>query len=105
MFGEVGGRLNAIRHDYANFNWIMTGRDTFAREGTGYDEHEDGAWRAGVTHAGRWCGAFEVRLPHPALLHPLRPRLRRARHGPLSVAHGRRPRRERPARLTVSAAA
>ena len=34
MFGAVGGRLKAIRHDYANFNWIMTGSDTFACEGT-----------------------------------------------------------------------
>ena len=23
--------------------------------------HMDGAWRAGVTHAGRWCDVFEVR--------------------------------------------
>ena len=25
MFGDVGGRLKSIRHDYANFNWIMGG--------------------------------------------------------------------------------
>jgi hypothetical protein len=61
MFGAVGGRLKAIRHDYANFNWIMTGTDTFACEGTSYGEHDDGEWRAGVTHAGRWCDVFEVR--------------------------------------------
>ena len=61
MFGSVGGRLKAIRHDYANFNWIMTHTDTFACEGTSYGEHDDGAWRAGVTHAGRWCDVFEVR--------------------------------------------
>ena len=61
MFGAVGGRLKAIRHDYASFNWIMTGTDTFACEGTSYGEHEDGEWRAGVTHAGRWCDVFEVR--------------------------------------------
>ena len=48
MFGDVGGRLKSIRHDYANFNWIMTGTDTFACEGTCYGEHDDGAWRAGV---------------------------------------------------------
>jgi hypothetical protein len=53
--------LKSIRHDYANFNWIMSGGDTFACEGTSYGEHEDGAWRAGVTHAGRWCDVFEVR--------------------------------------------
>jgi hypothetical protein len=61
MFGAVGGRLKSIRHDYANFNWIMGGGDTFACEGTSYGEHEDGPWRAGVTHAGRWCDVFEVR--------------------------------------------
>jgi SnoaL-like domain len=61
MFTDLGGRLKAIRHDYANFNWIMSGGDTFACEGTSYGEHEDGPWRAGVTHAGRWCDVFEVR--------------------------------------------
>jgi hypothetical protein len=61
MFGDVGGTLERIVHDYANFNWIMTGTDTFACEGTSFGEHQDGAWRAGVTHAGRWCDVFEVR--------------------------------------------
>ena len=60
-FTDVGGKLKAIRHDYASFNWIMTDTDTFACEGTSYGEHEDGEWRAGVTHAGRWCDVFEVR--------------------------------------------
>ena len=60
-FGAVGATLNAIRHDYANFNWIMSGTDTFVCEGTSYGEHQDGGWRAGVTHAGRWCDVFEVR--------------------------------------------
>jgi ketosteroid isomerase-like protein len=61
MFGAVGGRLKAIRHDYANFNWIMSGSDTFVCEGTSFGEHDDGPWRAGVTHSGRWCDVFEVR--------------------------------------------
>jgi hypothetical protein len=39
----------------------MTGTDTFACEGTSYGEHQDGEWRAGITHAGRWCDVFEVR--------------------------------------------
>ena len=39
----------------------MTGSDVFACEGTSFGEHHDGAWRAGVTHAGRWCDVFEVR--------------------------------------------
>lgn len=61
MFGDIGGTLTGILHDYATFNWIMTGTDLFACEGTSSGEHRDGAWRAGVTHAGRWCDVFEVR--------------------------------------------
>jgi hypothetical protein len=61
LFGDVGGTIGAIRHDYSHFNWIMGGGDTFACEGTSYGEHRDGPWRAGVTHAGRWCDVFEVR--------------------------------------------
>ena len=34
MFGEVGAQLNAIKHDYANFNWIFGGSDTIVCEGT-----------------------------------------------------------------------
>jgi hypothetical protein len=61
LFGDVGGTIQSILHDYATFNWVMTGGDTFACEGTSYGEHRDGPWRAGVTHAGRWCDVFEVR--------------------------------------------
>ena len=61
LFGDVGATIESIRHDYANFNWIMTGSDLFACEGTSYGRHQDGDWRAGVTHAGRWCDVFEVR--------------------------------------------
>ena len=34
MFGDVGATLKAIRHDYANFNWIFSGSDTIVAEGT-----------------------------------------------------------------------
>lgn len=61
LFTDVGASLRSILHDYASFNWIMTGTDTFACEGTSAGEHRDGPWRAGVTHAGRWCDVFEVR--------------------------------------------
>lgn len=61
LFGDVGGTIKRIEHDYSNFNWVMTGTDTFACEGTSHGEHRDGQWRAGVTHAGRWCDVFEVR--------------------------------------------
>ena len=61
LFTDVGGTLKSILHDYATFNWVMTGTDTFACEGTSAGIHRDGEWRAGVTHAGRWCDVFEVR--------------------------------------------
>lgn len=61
LFSDVGATIKAIRHDYADFTWIMTGSDLFAVEGTSYGEHDAGPWRAGVTHAGRWCDVFEVR--------------------------------------------
>src|SRR5213076_1773936 len=51
LFTDFGGLIQSILHDYATFNWIMTGTDVFACEGT----------RAGVTHGGRWCDVFEVR--------------------------------------------
>lgn len=61
LFQDVGSSLRAIRHDYASFNWIMTGTDIFACEGTSSGAHRDGSWRAGLSHAGRWCDVFEVR--------------------------------------------
>lgn len=61
MFGDEGATIKSILHDYATFNFVMTGTDVFAVEGTSAGEHRDGPWRAGVTHAGRWCDVFEVR--------------------------------------------
>ncbi len=61
LFTDFGGLLKNILHDYAIFNWVMTGTDVFAVEGTSAGEHQDGPWRAGVTHGGRWCDVFEVR--------------------------------------------
>jgi hypothetical protein len=61
LFADFSALLQGILHDYASFNWIMTGTDIFACEGTSAGVHKDGAWRAGVTHAGRWCDVFEVR--------------------------------------------
>ena len=61
LFGDLGGTLKSIRHDYATFNWVFSGSDVVVAEGTSYGEHRDGPWRAGVTHAGRWCDVFEVR--------------------------------------------
>ena len=61
LFGDVGATLVSIRHDYANFNWIFSGGDTIVAEGTSYGEHQGGEWRAGISHAGRWCDVFEIR--------------------------------------------
>ena len=63
MFGDVGGTLKAIKHDYASFNWVFSGGDTIVAEGTSYGEHQDGPWRAGGPEwgAGRWCDVFEIR--------------------------------------------
>ncbi len=63
LFGDVGGTLKSILHHYSEFNWIMTGTDVFACEGTSHGEHAGGPWRAGVPEwgAGRWCDVFEVR--------------------------------------------
>jgi ketosteroid isomerase-like protein len=63
MFGDVGATIKAILHDYDTFNYVMTGTDTFAVEGTSVGEHRDGPWRAGQPEhgAGRWCDVFEVR--------------------------------------------
>ena len=46
MFGDVGATIVSILHDYATFNFVMTGTDVFAVEGTSAGEHRDGAWRA-----------------------------------------------------------
>jgi hypothetical protein len=63
LFGDVGGTLKSIRHDYASFNWVFSGSDVVVAEGTSYGEHRDGTWRAGVPYwaAGRWCDVFEIR--------------------------------------------
>ena len=60
-FTDVGATIKSILHDYSHFNWVMTGTDMFAVEGTSAGEHRDGGWRAGVSHAGRWCDVFEIR--------------------------------------------
>ena len=86
MFGDVGAR-SGILHDYADFNWIMTGTDTFACEGTSAGVHRDGPWRAGsngMPAAGATCSRCAT--SYPALLHLPRPRLRRPGHRSLPLA-------------------
>ena len=63
LFADVGGTLKSITHDYASFNWVLSGTDTLAVEGTSSGEHQHGSWRAGLPDwgAGRWCDVFEIR--------------------------------------------
>jgi hypothetical protein len=63
LFGDVGGTIRAIRHDYAAFNLVFSGSDVLVAEGTSYGEHRDGPWHGGVPDwgAGRWCDVFEIR--------------------------------------------
>jgi hypothetical protein len=61
LFADLGSILKAIYHDYAYFNYIIQD-DFVVVEGTSYGATADGTeWRAGVTHAGRWCDVFEIR--------------------------------------------
>lgn len=61
LFGGVGAILASVRHDYAYFNYVHHG-DTLVVEGTSSGRTADGTtWRAGVSHAGRWCDVFEIR--------------------------------------------
>ena len=61
LFGDVGATLSRIVHDYAYFNYIVQG-DSVVVEGTSSGKTAGGVeWRAGVTHAGRWCDVFEIR--------------------------------------------
>lgn len=60
-FAAIGSILGGIAHDYAYFNYVHSG-DTVVVEGTSSGKTADGhEWRAGVTHAGRWCDVFEIR--------------------------------------------
>ncbi len=61
LFADLASILKSIRHDYAYFNYILQG-DYVVVEGTSYGTTaDDTEWRAGVTHAGRWCDVFEIR--------------------------------------------
>ena len=53
LFTDFGGLLRSILHDYATFNWIMTGTDVFACEGTSAGVHQDGAWFLSEQNEGR----------------------------------------------------
>jgi SnoaL-like domain len=61
LFADLGSIVSKFKHDLAYLNVIQQG-DTVVVEGTSYGTTQGGVeWRAGVTHAGRWCDVFEIR--------------------------------------------
>ncbi|MGF6754575.1 nuclear transport factor 2 family protein [Paraburkholderia sp. GAS42] len=61
LFMDLGAIVAKFKHDLAYLNVIQQG-DTVVVEGTSYGTSKGGVdWRAGVTHAGRWCDVFEIR--------------------------------------------
>ena len=61
LFGDLAGILSHIKHHVTYFNIVQQG-DMVVLEGTSHGTTAAGAdWRAGVTHAGRWCDVFEIR--------------------------------------------
>ena len=57
LFTDFGGNIKSILHDYALFNFIMTGTDTFAVEGTsaGCTRKDRGAPACRIPGAGATC--------------------------------------------------
>lgn len=61
LFQDLMGILESLAHDIAHANVIQQG-DLLVVEGTSCGSLKSGEmWRAGVTHAGRWCDVFEIR--------------------------------------------
>lgn len=61
VFASTANIISSIKHDYAYFNFIVQ-NDMVVVEGTSAGTTPRGReWRAGVTHAGRWCDVFEIR--------------------------------------------
>ena len=61
LFSDLMGIIKAVNHDYAYFNYVVQG-DLVVVEGTSSGTTaKEKPWRAGVTHAGRWCDVFEIR--------------------------------------------
>jgi ketosteroid isomerase-like protein len=61
LFMDLGSIIARFKHDMAYVNVVQQG-DTVVVEGTSHGATKSGIeWRAGVTHAGRWCDVFEIR--------------------------------------------
>jgi hypothetical protein len=61
LFSDLGSILAGISHEMSCLNFIQQG-DLVCVEGLSSGKLKSGAeWRAGTTHAGRWCDVFEIR--------------------------------------------
>jgi ketosteroid isomerase-like protein len=61
MFGDVAKLFSEINHHPEYLKFIVED-DMVVVEGITSGMAADGVpWRAGVTHAGRWCDVFEIR--------------------------------------------
>lgn len=61
LYRDVAALISSIEHHYEYINYFVQG-DTVVAEGTSHGITADGIeWRAGVTHAGRFCDVFEIR--------------------------------------------
>lgn len=60
-FRDVSSAISSIRHHYGSFNYVIQDA-TVAVEGESHGVTGGGVeFRAGVTHAGRFCDVFEIR--------------------------------------------
>jgi ketosteroid isomerase-like protein len=58
---DLSGILAEISHDMAYANFVQQG-DRVVVEATSSGKLKNGTgWRAGTTHAGRWCDVLEIR--------------------------------------------
>src|SRR6266849_939744 len=86
LFTDFGGLIEHILHDYATFNWVMTGTDTFAVEGTSAGRQRDGTPRSrwDEEHASKYVKCWDLtdrRLRNDQPSQEQRSRVRRSRMG------------------------
>lgn len=61
LFDDLLGILAEIGHDVTYANFVQQG-DLVVVEATSHGRLKTGeTWRAGTSHAGRWCDVFEIR--------------------------------------------
>ncbi|TCW79552.1 hypothetical protein C5O80_28635 [Burkholderia sp. SRS-46] len=61
LFSDLMAIIDSVAHETSYLNFIQQG-DLVCVEGLSSGKLKSGAqWRAGATHAGRWCDVFEIR--------------------------------------------